>query len=200
MQGRPCPDRRICGCVAGEIDHGARSRCRTSRRRSRGRPGAPVACGSRRCVVERQLVARQIRRVDESNGSFSSASSALRHRVLRDTQPDGLAARILQAPRHLARGAQNERIAARRGGLEHAICAIVHARVVRDLREVAAHQGEMVAARRPRGWRGCDPSPACRRSGSRARSRSRSDTRSGRRLHDLGSLLRAGVAADESDG
>ena len=49
-----------------------------------------------------------------------------------------------QAPRHLARGAQDERIAAGRCALEEAKARVVDDGVGGDLRQVAAHQRQVV--------------------------------------------------------
>ena len=75
----------------------------------------------------------------------------LREQGLRDTMIGnahayGLAARMLQPFRHFARRAQYEGIAAVRRRLDEPELPVVHAGVLAHLREIAADEGEMVAA------------------------------------------------------
>ena len=51
---------------------------------------------------------------------------------------------ILQPLRRLARRRQDERVRPRRERLQRAVLLVVHARVVRDLRQIAAHQREVM--------------------------------------------------------
>ena len=69
---------------------------------------------------------------------------ALQHLVVGHAQADGAARRVRHAARHLLGGVEDERERPRRGRLEHAVLAVVDARVVGELRQVAAQQREVV--------------------------------------------------------
>jgi len=74
----------------------------------------------------------------------AQAQERLRRRVRRHAHADGLAPGVLQPARHFARRAQDEGIAARRRQLEHAELRVADDGVGRDLRQVAAHEREVV--------------------------------------------------------
>ena len=69
-----------------------------------------------------------------------------RHRVRGNAHADGAAARVLQAARGLARGAQEKGVGPGQAGAQHAELPGLQAREPPDLRQIGAHQREMVVA------------------------------------------------------
>ena len=100
--------------------------------------------------------------VEDRTGSLKLREQGLHDTVIGNAHAYGLAARMLQPFRHFARRAQYEGVAAVRRRLEQPELPVVHARVLADLREIAADEREMVARDRPAGSRGCAPRRTCR--------------------------------------
>ena len=150
------------------------SSCSSAARISRG-------IGQRRRVARQQQRRRQHRLVE-------LGEQRVRHRVRRHAHADGLLR--ASAPRHFARRAQDEGVAARRRALSKRI--LQRCRRSRRSRSprgrgTSASGG---AARRCRARAAGARGPSRRRSGSRARSRSRSDRRSGRRARTISAARR----------
>ena len=92
----------------------------------------------------RRLFARQQQRRREHR-LVQLRQQRVRHGVRGNAHADRLAPRMRQPARHLARGAQDERVAAWRGALEQAKARVVDDRIGGDLRQVPAHQRQVVA-------------------------------------------------------
>ena len=149
-------------------------------------------------IGERQLVAGQRERRRQQRLA-ERGEQRLRDRMVGNPQPDRLAARVEEAPRQLARRLQDERVAARRERSEQTVAGVVDARVGAELREVAAHQREVVALVDAADAAQALASRPCRPDARRAHSRSRSGTRSRRRRGRSPPRGRRGAARDARD-
>ena len=105
---------------------------------------APTRRDDRVAVVERRVVARQDQRRREHR--LAQLGDQRRgDRMRGHAHADRAAPRVLEPPRHLARRRQQERVGARHALAHDAELPVVEPRVAPDLREVAAHERQVMA-------------------------------------------------------
>jgi len=94
-------------------------------------------------IVQRQLVARQ-HQGRAHDGLAQLFEQQLRHRVIRNPNPDGAALLVLQPTRRLTGCLEQEGIRPRCRGLEQAKLWGIYFRVLGDLGQIPAYEGEVM--------------------------------------------------------